>query len=105
MSTVDPNFDEIDFEAEMDSLVSEIKDKYLNLKGKNIVITGKLFKPRYEIETMITSRGGVLQAGVRKTTDYLITGHNVGYEKRAKAKSYGIPIINEDIFYEMIGVK
>src|SRR5207253_325605 len=75
----------------------------VDLSGKTFVITGTLSKyGRDEIEDLIKHHGGKAVGSVSKNTDYLIAGEKAG-SKLDKAKSLGVPILNEDEFDKLIG--
>ena len=80
---------------EMDNLKSD------KLKGRTIVITGTLSKPRAEFEKMIESHGGKLSSSISAKTDYLLLGENAG-SKLEKAQSLNIKILSEEEFVQMI---
>lgn len=73
--------------------------KFIN---KNFVITGtfKRFK-REEIKDLIKKEKGNVSNSISKTTDYLITGENVG-SKYNKAKELNIKIISEEDFIKIL---
>jgi DNA ligase (NAD+) len=65
------------------------------LKGLKFCITGELSEPRPQMEKLIKNKGGVI-AGVSKNLNYLVTNENESTSSKfVKAKSLGIPIINE----------
>ena len=73
------------------------------LKNLSIVITGTFSKhSRDEYKTMIEQNGGKNVAGVSAKTNYLLAGENVGPVKLEKAQKFGVKIINEEEFLEMI---
>lgn len=75
-----------------------------DLLGKNFVITGTLDSmSRDQAADKIRSMGGSFQSAIAKDTTYLVIGGNVGNSKLAKAKSYGVSIINENEFLSLIG--
>lgn len=72
------------------------------LKGLKFCITGELGQPRPQIEKMIKQQGGVI-AGVSKNLNYLVTNEEESSSSKfVKAKSLGIPIINEDMLMKLI---
>jgi DNA ligase (NAD+) len=74
------------------------------LAGKTVVVTGTLSKyKRSEIEELIERHGGKAGSSVSKNTSYLVAGEDAG-SKLAKAKSLGVPVLDEDAFLRMIGV-
>lgn len=67
------------------------------LVGKNFVVTGTLkTMSRDQVADNVRALGGIFQTAIAKDTTYLVVGEKVGSSKLAKAKSYGIEIINED---------
>ena len=77
------------------------------LKGMKICITGHLGAPRKEIEEMIVTLGGQVNGNVTYDTTHLLTNQdwNDGAKssKFIKAKGYGVKLITEAQFYELIG--
>jgi DNA ligase (NAD+) len=72
------------------------------LEGKTLVVTGTLQKyARDEIEELITRHGGHAASSVSKNTDYLVAGEKAG-SKLAKAEQFGIKILNERQFEELL---
>lgn len=72
------------------------------LKDLSFVITGTLSLPRSEFERMIEKNGGKISNSVSKKTNYVLAGVDAG-SKLEKAKEFGISIINENMFFELIG--
>lgn len=73
------------------------------LKGLKFCITGELGLPRPQVEKIIKSKGGII-AGVSKNLNYLVTNElESSSSKFVKAKSLGIPIINEKQLFELMG--
>lgn len=67
--------------------------------GQSFCITGKLSKPRNEIEDWIKSLGGIVK-GVDKDLTYLVTDDvNSGSAKNQKADKYGVKKIGEQDLY------
>jgi DNA ligase (NAD+) len=72
------------------------------LSGKTLVVTGTLQKyKRDEIESLIVQYGGHAANSVSKKTDYLIAGDKAG-TKLNKARSFGVRVISEAEFDELI---
>jgi DNA ligase (NAD+) len=68
------------------------------LVGKTIVVTGTLTKfTRDEIHSLIEQHGGKTSSSISKKTSYLVAGEDAG-SKLQKAKSLGVPIMNEAEF-------
>lgn len=74
------------------------------LKGLKFVVSGNFGTPqrRKEIEAKIEKNGGKLMDSVSSSTNYIVAGENMGPSKVQKAKKLSIPIINEEIFKDMI---
>jgi DNA ligase (NAD+) len=85
-------------------LTSEKQElKSLKLSGLSIIASGKLdLFSREEIKSVIESHGGKAVSSISKLTNYLLAGENIGPNKLAKAKEFGIPIITELDFMKMI---
>jgi DNA ligase (NAD+) len=66
------------------------------LAGKRLCVTGKLSRPRSEIQQIIEAAGGLFVASVGKSTDYLVAGADVGKSKLDAAKKAGTQVIDED---------
>lgn len=73
-----------------------------NLAGLKFCITGELSQPRPQIEKLIKQNGGVI-AGVSKNLSYLVTNEEESSSSKfVKAKSLGVPIINEKKLMKLI---
>ena len=77
----------------------EIKES--SFKGKTIVLTGTMSKPRSKIKELLESFGAKVTNSVSKKTDYLIVGVDAG-SKLEKAKKLGVKILTEKEMWEMI---
>ncbi len=86
-------------EIEVQPYKKEIK--HSKIEGKTFVITGTLSRPRSEIKRIIEEHGGKVSSSVSKKTDFLLAGENPG-SKYDKAKEYGVKIINEQEFEELL---
>lgn len=72
------------------------------LNGKSFVITGTLINfTRDEVKEKILALGGKVSNSVSKKTDYLLAGAEAG-SKLDKAVEFGINIISEDDFLQII---
>ena len=72
--------------------------------GKTFVLTGTLpTLKREEAAAKIENLGGKVSSSVSKKTDYVLAGEDAG-SKLEKAKSLGVPIIDEPTFLKMCGV-
>ncbi len=74
------------------------------LSGKTIVISGVFSRhSREEYKMMIENNGGKNSGSISKKTNFVLAGDNMGPSKLEKARSLGVPIINEDEFLAMLG--
>jgi DNA ligase (NAD+) len=72
-----------------------------SLSGKKFCITGKLSKPRKEIESWIVDQGGI-NTGLKKCENmFLVCNNPSESDKYEKATKLGIPIISEEELYKM----
>ncbi|MDR1554612.1 MAG: NAD-dependent DNA ligase LigA [Campylobacteraceae bacterium] len=67
------------------------------LKGKSIVLTGALNRPRDEVKNMLENLGAKISSSVSKKTDLVIFGEDAG-SKYDKAFLLGIKLMNENEF-------
>ncbi len=73
------------------------------LDGKSFVVSGVFAQmSRNELKQAIEANGGKVLSGVSKKTNYLVAGDNMGPSKRQKAEDFGVEIIDEQRFIEMI---
>ena len=72
------------------------------LAGETWVITGTLSRPRDEIAELIRRHGGNVSGSVSKNTSYVLAGEEAG-SKLDKAKSLGVPVVDEKQFHTRIG--
>lgn len=71
--------------------------------GKTVVATGTLENfTRVGIQSKIESLGGKAASSVSKKTDYVIAGEKAG-SKLEKARAFGVTVITEEQFLQMIG--
>lgn len=70
------------------------------LEGKSFCFTGKLSESRGYYEELVKENGGELSA-VKKGLTYLVAGDKAG-SKLKKAEQFGIEVIDEETFMEMI---
>ena len=83
------------------NMTFEAPDKAGNqLEGMTFVVTGKVSRPRKEIETAIKDHGGKVSGSVSKKTSYLVAGEAAG-SKLTKAKQLGIAVISEEELFRM----
>lgn len=76
------------------------------LAGKSFCFTGELSSmKRPEAEALVRSLGGQAKSSVTKGLSYLVTNDpSSGSDKNKKAASYGVGIIGEAAFLEMVGM-
>jgi DNA ligase (NAD+) len=75
------------------------------LAGKSVVVTGTLTRfSRDEIHKLIEREGGKAAGSVSSKTSYLVAGEAAG-SKLEKARELGVPVLTEDEFLEMLGVR
>jgi DNA ligase (NAD+) len=73
------------------------------LSGRSIVISGTFQKhSRDELKALIEANGGKNLTSISKNTDYILAGDNMGPSKMEKARQFGIPLISEEEFLNMI---
>lgn len=73
------------------------------LCGKTFVISGVFARhSRDQYKAMIEKNGGKNVASISKKTDYVLAGENMGPAKLEKARTLGIPIIDENQFLAML---
>ena len=73
------------------------------LVGKNFVVTGSLESMGRDVAAdRIRALGGTFQTSVAKDTTYLVAGGKVGASKLKKAESYGVEVIDEVHFLELL---
>ena len=73
--------------------------------GKTFVLTGKLASmSRDEAGDLVRELGGKVAGSVSKKTDFVVVGEEAG-SKLKKASEFGITILDEDQFLELIGRK
>lgn len=73
------------------------------LEGKSFVISGIFsLHSRDEYKALIEANGGKNASSISKKTDFVLAGENMGPAKLEKARTLGIPIIDENAFLDMI---
>ncbi len=73
------------------------------LDGQTIVISGVFeHHSRDEYKLIIEQHGGKNSGSVSKKTSFILAGSNMGPEKRKKAESLGVPIMDETTFLALI---
>jgi len=104
-------FGESHNEQVLDALLAEmtIEDEVFEVQespvaGKVVVFTGSLEKmTRDEAKAMAERFGAKVSGSVSKKTDLLIAGPGAG-SKLTKAQSFGVETIDEDGWFELVGV-
>jgi DNA ligase (NAD+) len=71
-------------------------------KGTTWVLTGTLSVPRDEAAEQIRQAGGTVSGSVSKKTTYLLAGEEAG-SKLDKAKKFGVKVLTEEEFRQMLG--
>lgn len=73
------------------------------LAGLTFVVSGvfSLFS-RDELKNSIEQNGGKVAGSISKKTSYIVAGENMGPSKLQKAQDFGVAIIDENKFMEMI---
>ncbi len=73
------------------------------LKDKTFVVSGVFNKfSRDDLKKAIEQNGGKNAGSISGKTSYVIAGENMGPEKLKKAEKFGIPVISEDEFIQMV---
>ena len=70
-------------------------------KGKTVVLTGTMSRPRPEIKTELEALGAKVAGSVSKKTDYVIYGDEAG-SKYDKAVALGVTTLTEDEMKRML---
>lgn len=73
------------------------------LNGNTFVVSGVFTKvSRDELKKLIEDNGGKVSSSISSKTNYVVAGDNMGPSKKTKAESWGVAIISEDDFLQMI---
>ena len=89
--------------VQMESQEDEQMPQSNRLEGKSIVVSGVFSQhSRDEYKAMIGAHGGKNVGSVSKKTSFILAGENMGPEKRKKAESFGVEILTEEQFLEII---
>jgi DNA ligase (NAD+) len=89
-------------DAGLNLSVTKRKASGNRLDGKKFVFTGELAGlKREDAGKLVEDQGGKVLDTVSKTLDYLVVGENPG-SKLAKAKQWGIKILNQKDFEEIL---
>lgn len=73
------------------------------LSNKSFCFTGAMTQPRTFYQNLVKKNGGKNSDAVTKELTYLVCNENKGSSKSIKAAKFGVPIINEQDFLNMIG--
>ena len=94
--------------AQLDIIKEEPDSQPQVFEGKTFVITGSLdhFENRNALKAVIEAGGGKVAGSVSSKTAYLINNDSTSSSaKNKKAASLNIPVITEEEFMEMFGVR
>ena len=87
-------------QLEIDDSLGQLSDV---LGGKSFVVSGVFDNhSRDEIKTLVEQWGGKNTSSISAKTGYLIAGSNMGPAKKVKAEKFGVPIITEEDFLDML---
>lgn len=90
------------YNFKFESQIARVEDS--NIAGLKFCITGTLSMKRSDLQKMVKENAGIVQSSVSKETDYLITNDTESSSSKfKKAQTLGIPIINEEKFFNLIG--
>lgn len=90
------------------SFIKEEEAGELLLKGMSFVVTGSVnhFPNRNSLKEQVERLGGKVTGSVTGNTNYLINNDKASSSsKNKKAKELGVPIISEEEFMEMAGIR
>ena len=91
--------------AQVTILDAEQPAAHSPVAGKTIVFTGSLEKmTRDEAKAMAERLGAKTAGSVSKKTDYVVAGPGAG-SKLGKAKEFGVSVLTEDEWFDLIGEK
>lgn len=88
-----------------------VENKIINIEnssegiftGKSFCFTGELSIKRSDAEKLVKDNGGSVKSSVTKDLSYLVTNDtSSGSSKNQKATKFGIPVIDEKQFFEML---
>ena len=71
-------------------------------KNQIVVLTGFAISDSQEYAHKLNELGAIIKDSVNKKTNILITGYNAGPSKMRKAKEFGVRIISEEEYKEII---
>lgn len=87
-----------------ENFVEIVQDSAGKLVGKSFCFTGELHSmKRNDAEALVKANGGTCKSSVTKDLSYLVTNDvSSGSSKNQKAVKFGIPVINEEQFINML---
>jgi DNA ligase (NAD+) len=77
------------------SPVEKLVERSGPLAGLHVCVTGTLSRPRGDVQKAIEAAGGTFEKSVKKGTDYLVAGADVGATKLKDAQKKGVRVIDE----------
>jgi DNA ligase (NAD+) len=89
------------FEIIQPTVEKRVEAKENPFKGKTVVLTGTMSRPRGEIKTMLENLGAKVSGSVSKKTDFVIYGEEAG-SKLTKAESLGVPTLSEEEMHRLL---
>jgi DNA ligase (NAD+) len=72
------------------------------LSGLRFCVTGTLARPRSDVQSDIEAAGGIFDKSVKKGTNYLVAGGDVGATKLKDAQKKGVRVIDEEILAKLL---
>ncbi|WP_266078979.1 NAD-dependent DNA ligase LigA [Haladaptatus caseinilyticus] len=72
------------------------------LAGLTFVFTGSLSRSRSDISDFVEAHGANATGSVSGNTDYLVVGESPGQTKREDAEERGVPVVEEDEFWDVL---
>ncbi len=93
--------DGIGFKIACETSGDTLNDESKKFNNKSFVITGKLSKPRKEIEKFIEVNGGKSSKTISKNTSFLVCNEKSNSSKYLKAEKLGIEIISEESLFKL----
>lgn len=103
-SLLNYNYTDADIIYKYLNIQKEERQTSNNFNGLNIVITGKLSKPRATIQKIIEAAGGKVASSVSGRTNVLIANEEENTAKYNKAVELKIPILTEDEFFKKFDI-
>ena len=85
-------------------LAKEQIDESSPFKGKTVVLTGTMSRPRGEMKALLEQLGAKVSSSVSKKSDFVIYGDDAG-SKYDKAKALGVALLSEEEFFDLLDKK